>query len=50
MFKKHLKLSAEGLSIHSSKLFLQIDDVAVGNHLGPTSTDWFLGMIKKENF
>ena len=36
--------------IHSGKLFSQIDVVDMGNPLGPTSANWFLGMIEKKNF
>ena len=36
--------------IHNSKLFSQIDGVAMGNLLGLTLANWFLGMIKKKIF
>ena len=50
IFKKLLKLSTEGMFIHNGKLFSQIDGVAMGNPLGPTLANWFLGMIEKKNF
>ena len=36
--------------IHSGKLFSQIDGVAMGNPLGLTLANWFLGMIEKKIF
>ena len=48
IFKKLLKLSTEGMFIHNGKLFLQIDGVAMGNPLGLTLANWFLGMIEKK--
>ena len=36
--------------IHNGKLFLQVDRVAMGNPLGPTLANWFLGMIEKKLF
>ena len=36
--------------IHNGKLFSQIDGVAMGNPLGPTLANWFLGMIEKKIF
>ena len=39
IFKKFLKPNSKG------KLFSQIDGAAMGNHLGPTLADWFLGMM-----
>ena len=50
IFKKLLKLSTEGMFIHNGKLFSQIDGVAMGNPLGPTLANWFLGMIEKKIF
>ena len=50
IFKKLLKLSTEGMFIHNGKLFSQIDGVAMGNPLGPTLANWFLGMIEKKKF
>ena len=47
---KLLKLSTEGMFIHNGKLFSQIDGVAMGNPLGPTLSNWFLGMIEKKIF
>ena len=35
--------------IHNGKLFSQIDGV-MGNPLGPTLANWFLGMIEKKIF
>ena len=34
--------------IHSGKLFSQIDGVAMGNPLGLTLANWFLGMIERK--
>ena len=36
--------------IHNGKLFFQIDGVAMGNPLGLTLANWFLGMIEKKIF
>ena len=36
--------------IHNSKLFLQIDGVAMGNRLGPILANWLLGMVEKKIF
>ena len=36
--------------IQNGKLFSQIDRIAMGNPLGPTLVNWFLGMVEKKIF
>ena len=48
IFQKLLKISKEGMFICNDKLFSRIDGVAIGNPLGFTLANWFLGMKEKK--
>ena len=48
--KKLLHLCTEGMFLYNSKLYKQVDGVAMGSPLGPTLANWYMGTIEKKLF
>ena len=47
-FIKLMKLATQGMFVYNGKLFKQIDGVAMGSPLGPTSASFFLANLENK--
>ena len=50
VYRKLMFIATQGIFMFDGKLYKQIDDVTMGNPLGPTLANFFLGHLEKTLF